>query len=739
MRISSARQHVTLGLLAAAAWPASALAQAQTTDASELDEIVVTAQKVSQSIQDVPAAITAVTGESLAALQNRTIEDISVQTPGLSFSRAGGQSFIYLRGIGSDTQGIGSDASVGLSLDGVYVSRLEFGSTQFYDLDRVEVLRGPQGTLYGRNATGGVINILSRAPSDIPSFSARVAYGTFDRVDAEAAAGGPLDDNFAVRIAGRYTRDDGYTRDLDPRGGSRIDDQNVWGVRGSIAGRLGGIGRLRLIVDHTDFKSGNNSVLPLDNLGRAQASGAVPTRFGQTRNDLDTFDRWDTTGVTALIDLDVADQLTLSVVSGYRHYNQKSLFNTDGTEIDVTRTQFERDYDQMSAEARLAYDGSWLRLVGGVFYMFEDKAGTLGLVRVLPLPVPTTFLFPSANKGEAIAGFVDGTLNVTDRVALIAGIRYSEETKRDRTVSASVADIQGLDSPLAPVVNGTRASFDKYTAWTPRFGIEFRPSDDILLYATASRGFKSGGVNSYDIRASFDPEFVWAYESGVKSELFDRRLRLNASAFHYDYSDLQVSIFLNGFTFISNAASANIDGVEVEALGRVADGLDIGLSAAWLDAKYDEFVTPFGLLPAATPGGPRAPRLVDVSGNRLRNAPEWKLSGSINYEREISSALKIGAHAEANYQSRVYFSPINENVASNDPLTLVDARLAIGAADDRWEVALIGKNLTDESYFSNVVRFTSTSTPVADASNIGNALGYPQPGRSVNLQLSLKF
>jgi iron complex outermembrane receptor protein len=708
-------------------------------DDAQLEEIVVTAQKVSQSLQDVPAAVSAISGEALSDLQNRTIEDVTAQTPGLSFSRAGGQSFIYLRGIGSDTQGIGSDASVGLSLDGVYVSRLEFGATQFFDLDRVEVLRGPQGTLYGRNATGGVINILSRAPTNDPSFYARAAYGSFDRRDVEAAAGGGIGGGFAVRLAGRYTKDNGFTDDLDPRGTNRIDDQDVWALRGSLAGELGERGRLRLIVDHTRFKSGNTSVLPLDTLGRAQALGAVPTQFGDTRNDLDTFDRWDTTGVTGLIDLDVAQDLTLSVVAGYREYDQEFLFNTDGTEIDVTRTQFARDYEQMSMEARLAYSDERLRLVGGVFYMFEDKSGTLGLVRVAPLPVPSTFLFPSRNEGEAIAGFVDGTLNLGDRFAVIAGVRYSEETKRDETLSASVPDTLGLNSPLTPAVNGRRSSFDKYTAWTPRFGLEFRPADDVMFYATASRGFKSGGVNSYDVRASFDPEFVWAYEAGVKSELFDRRLRLNASAFHYDYTDLQVSIFLNGFTFISNAAAADIDGVEVEGVARITDGLDVALSAAWLDAKYANFRTPFGLLPPAVPGGPRAPSIVDVSGNRLRNAPEWKLTGSLAYERDLTSSLKLDAQAQANYQSRVFFSPINENVASNDPLTLVDARIGIGATDDRWNIAVIGKNLTDEDYFSNVVRFTSTSIPSADPSNIGNALGYPQPGRSINVQLSVKY
>lgn len=727
------------GLGAICTLAALAPCAAQTQQADQVDEIVVTAQKVSQSLQDVPVAVTVVSGEDLSRAQNKTIEDIAAKTPGLSFSRAGGQSFIYLRGVGSDTQGIGSDASVGLSLDGVYVSRLEFGATQFFDLDRVEVLRGPQGTLYGRNATGGVINILSKAPTTDTEISGRAAYGTFDRVDLEGAVGTGLSDTVAVRLSGRYTRDDGFTKDLDPRGSNRIDDQNIYALRGQISAELGGIGKARLIVDHTRFKSGNTSIFPLDDLGRAQALGAIPTAFGETRNDLSTFDRWTTTGVTSLIDLDVAQNLTLSLVSGFRHYDQTFLFNTDGTEIDVTRTQFKRSYTQISSEGRLTYSTKALRLVGGIFYMDEDKSGTLGLVRNAGLAAPATFLFPSTNKGQAIAGFADGTLALSSQLSVIAGIRYSSESKHDRTVAANVADTLGIDSPLTPTITGRRTSANTYNAWTPRFGLEFRPAKDILVYATASRGFKSGGVNSYDVNAAFNPEFVWSYEGGVKAELFKRRLRLNATAFHYDYTNLQVSTFLNGFTFISNAASAKIDGIEIEGLARVAPGLDIGASAAWLDAKYKDFQTPFGLLPAATPGGPRAPNLVDVSNNRLRNAPEWKFSGTLAYHTRLTPALELRTSAEANYQSRTFFSPFNENVVSNAPMTLINARIGLASVDDRWELAVIGKNLTDVEYLSNVVRFTSTSIPSRDPQNIGNALGYPQPGRTFAVQLSFKY
>lgn len=725
----------TIALIALIALSATGTVYAQESEPSdgELTAIVVTAQKRAEDLQDVPAAITAISGESLAALEKNTIESISQETPGLSFARAGGQSFIYLRGIGSDIQGSASDPSVALNIDGAYIGRFELGATQFFDLDRVEVLRGPQGTLYGRNATGGVINLISRGPTDQYDLRARASYSSLDRKEFEVATGGPIGGVFGMRIAARFLEDDGFTKDLDPAGSNDIDDQRVFGVRGTIVAAPGDRFEAKLIVDHTDFSGNNTSIRPLDNLGLAETLGAVPTEFGETRNDLDTFDDWDTVGITGQLSYEAGDAITLTSVTAWRDYGQEFEFNTDGTEIDITRTQFRRDYESFSQELRLNYDTPRLRAVVGAFYFHENNLGVLGLPRP-SLDPDIAFIIPAKTITDSYAAFVDATFYVTPTIGIIAGIRYSKDEKDDLTQFGRQPGLLGIFDPDLPesffTIRDAKQSWD---AWTPRLGIELTPSTDLLLYATASRGYKAGGMNSYAGTAPFDPEFLWSYEAGIKAELLDRRLRVNGSLFHYDYSDLQVSTFIDGFTLVTNAAEAKVNGVEVETTLLATDGLTLNANVGYLDAEYKDFISPFGL------DGMGETNALDVSGNRLRNAPEWKLSGGFNYERPIGDTLRIIAAGQVSHTSRVYFSQFNENVASNGGLTLVDARLGVGADDGRWEVAVFAKNLTDEEYFANVVRFTSTSDPALDTARIGNALGYPAQGRQIGVQASIDF
>ena len=722
-------------IIAGAGLFAAPAALAQGSDTPLLDEIVVTAQKRSDNLQDVPVAVTAISGEDLANFERSNIESIAQETPGLSFSRAGGQNFIYLRGIGSDIQGSASDPSVALNIDGAYVGRFELGSTQFFDLERVEVLRGPQGTLYGRNATGGVINIISRGPGTEFDARLRASYSSWNRREIEAAIGGPLTDNGALglRVAMRYSKDDGFTDDLDPAGTNRIDDQDVLGLRATIAAEPNETISARLVLDYTRMESGNTSVRPLDNLGLAQTLGAVPTQFGETRNDLPTFDEWDTVGIVGQLSFQLTEALSLTSITAFRTFDQEFLFNTDGTEIDITRTQFIRDYESFTQEVRLNYDSDQLRAVLGAFYLDETNDGVLGLPRIGGVPSPRTFVFPAVTDTRSYAVFADATFNITPELGIIAGIRYSEDKKDDLTGFALLPNADGLfgGGPYTPAA--TRDVVEKWDAWTPRFGIEWQPQPGTLVYATASRGFKAGGLNSYDLNAPFDPEFIWSYEAGAKLELLDRRLRLNGSVFHYDYSDLQVSTFINGFTVVTNAASAKIDGFELETAFAATDGLTLIANVGYLDARYEDFLSPFGRNADGTTN------VVDVSGNRLRNAPEWKLTGGFDYEAPIGDALALTASARANHTTRTYFSQFNENVASNPALTLVDARIGIGSADGRWEVAVFGKNLFDEEYYANVVRFTSTSDPAKDTRGIGNALGYPAPGRQIGVQAVFDF
>ena len=723
-----------LATVAAAALTAGVptLAAAQSGDLV-LEEIVVTALKRSQSLQDVPAAITAISGDMLDDMAVDDIQDLYVQTPGLAFSRAGGEGQIYIRGVGSSAFGVTNDPSSAINLDGVYLTLANMGLTQFLDVDRIEVLRGPQGTLYGRNATAGAINIISRAPTDEVEGYATASYGNWNRREIEAAVGGPISDGVRARIAAKYLNDDGYTKDLEPGGSDDIDDQELAAFRATFEFDLGENATLKLIGDWSDFGSNNRTAKPLDDLSFAVLLNAAPQDgIDVTRNNLDTFFDWKTGGVTANLEWDISDTVTLSSISAFRTYESDFFFNTDGTEQEVTRSTFVYETDQYSQELRLASNGldGWSWLIGG-FFLDEDKSGALGLGRAThPTLGQVSFIIPNDDTAESIAAFGQVTYDVSDALTLSVGARYSDEKKTDESsVGAIFGDFRGLAAVGNVVQFNSRSDEQSYNEFTPRFGVEFRPDEDNLFYATVSKGFKSCGWNAFDNSPSFEPETLWSYEVGSKSELADGLVRFNTSAFYYDYKNLQVSAFRDGLTITTNAAEATVWGLEAEVNMRASEQLSINGSAAYLDATYDEFVSTFGNATG-----------VDLSGNRLNNAPKVSLNVNATYEVPLSNGARVDIFGQLSYQSRVFHTQNNEDLIGQDGFALLDARIAYVAEDESWEIAVFGKNLTDEEYFQNTVRFTSLSQGnPADVDNIGAGLGYPGEGLSYGVQASYRF
>ncbi|HBO13974.1 MAG TPA: hypothetical protein DD491_14390 [Halieaceae bacterium] len=710
--------------------------------AGALEEVVVTATKREASIQDIAVSITAIDGESLARYNQDTIESITAQTPSMAYSEAAGEAQIYLRGVGTNIFGIAADPSVGVHMDGVYQGRNQLALNQFLDIQRVEVLRGPQGTLYGRNTTAGAINILSRRPGDSWEGYVRGGIGSWDRRELSAAIGGPVSEQVSVRVAARHMQDDGYTENINPSGGVDVDDNDIQQVRGSVRFTPNDRFRLTLIADGTQSEDGNTSVRPRDNLGAAEVLGAAPPpSFGKIRNDLQSFNEWDTSGFTAELEWALNDAWTVSGVSGYRDFNGEFLFNTDGTEIDITRTQYAYDTDQLSHELRLGFDdGGRLRALVGVFYLKEDKDQALGLVRAGGRPLFASspgsrgsFVIPSTNETEASAIFSEVTYGITERLDLSLGLRYSKETKEDTSSVGAVFDLEGLNSPSDPLVFSNRDDKESWSDTTPKVGLEYRATDDVLLYLSWSEGFKSGGFNSLDANPSYDPEELSAWEAGIKSDWFDNTLRVNASAFYYDYQDLQVSTFINNLTLTTNAAEATIYGMEGEVVARPLPALEVGLAFSLLDAEYDEFSDRLGNNPDGTP------RVLDLSGNRMPNAPEMKSTLHASYMHSFGDGSSLILSGRYMYQSRVYFSQFNENDVAQASIGLFDASLSWASADGLWEVTLAGRNLTDEDYFHTGVRFTSTSDADRDPLGIGSALGYPAAGRSWGLNIQRSF
>lgn len=705
-----------------------------------LEDIVVTAEKREATLQDTAVAVTAFQGDFLRELQIEEIQDVILQTPSAAFSRAGGEGQVYIRGVGTNLFGIGQESSIATHQDGVYLGRAQMVLGQFLDVERVEILRGPQGTLYGRNATGGAINVVSKKPTEELEGYASAYAGNFERYEIEAAVGGPVSDQVGFRVAGRWTEDDGFTDDLEPAGGDTVDDDGFWALRGILDFQPSENFSVELIAEYSETDTNNRSVQRRDDLHTSQKDDCSTTAlpddcpalpnpaFDETRNEMPTFLEQEVLGLTLTFDWNITDNIVLTSITGYRDFEDDFSFNTDGVEVFVTETQFQRDVDQISQELRLASDGldRWEWLLG-FYYLNEDKEEALGLPG---RNFGGSFNIFAENEADVWAVFGQIAYNLGDRLKLTAGLRYNDEEKDDIQAQGLRFNFDGLRDPDAMAFDfpfGDRQTKDSWDDWSPKFGVDYRLSDDVLLYGSVTNGFKSGGTNSLNTAPAFDPEEIWSYEVGVKSEWYDNRLRVNAAAFYYDYDDLQVSTFSMGTTLIENAASAELFGVELDLTAVPVEGLVWNLGFSWLDTEYDDFVTTFG------------PDVVDVSGNNLINAPEIKIVTNLRYEWALAgnTAYLFG---QVSHQDDVFHNQFNEDVVGQDSYTLVDARAGyIFGAEGNWELAAIVRNAFDEEYFQNSVRFTSLSDATSDPQRIGAALGYPGEGRSYGVQVRYSF
>ena len=702
-----------------------------------LEEIIVTAEKREASIQDTALAITAVSGDMLENGGLDEIEDLSLDVPSLVFSRAGGEAQLYIRGVGTNLFGIGQDSSVAVHQDGVYQGRAQMGLNQFLDVERVEVLRGPQGTLYGRNATAGVINVIHREPGEEAEGYVNLKIGNFNRYDAEAAYGGPLGESAGFRLAVRYGSDGGFTEDLDPTGGDEVDGGETSAVRATLKFALSDTISVKLIGDWTDFDGDNRTIRPRGNLHRSAAEGAMPLPdFDQTRNEVDSFQKWTISGITGVVTADLGTGLTLTSVTGYRQFEDSFRFNTDGTEIFVTQTHFERDTDQFSEEIRLACDCNDYEWIAGLYYFTEDKVEDFGLPGI---NFGGAFNIFATNKTDAWAGFGELTWHLSDRLDGIVGARYSSEEKDDWNLRGLTGgNFDGLFGASDPKAFSfgfpPRMTVNDWNAFTPKFGLKYDYSADIMLYATLTRGFKSGGTNSLSGNPAFDPEYLWSFEVGGKSTLADGNAIVNAAAFLYDYTDLQVSTFSEGTVVVTNAAEATILGLEMDVSAVLSDEFTWTSSLMALKAEYDEFLSRYGFID--TPAG-RQPNVLDLSGNNMVNAPELSLTSTLNYNADIALG-EFSAMAQVAYRSTVYHSQFNEVEVGQSGVMLANIRAGIRFLSG-IEAAIVVRNLLDREYYQNSVRFTSLNDRSKDFGGIGAALGYPGEGRSIAFQVHAAF
>ena len=637
----------TTTALAAALFAAPLCAQSNAADAPQasdqssggLDEIVVTAQRRAESIQDVPIAISAFSADQLRNQGVTSTLELGRFVPNLvsmNNTGVGSANAFYLRGLGNTETIPTFDPPVGTYVDDIYLSRQNANNINLFDVERVEVLRGPQGTLFGRNTTGGAVNvILKEAGKDFGGF-VELGYGRYNKRVARGSVDIPVVDTLSVKLSGYYQNDDGYAKNVTT--GQRVNDDDGWGARLGIHGDLSDTVRWNSSYAHIVANGENilnfqcNPANPSECDGRFVTTGlrsgktAATSVFtapvtGRKANFL-MGNRTATDLVTSNLEIDLADKLTLNVITGFVNQTQQyaldfydgrtgpSLANPTPAVLGVPSGSFvitnDGKHNQFSQEFKLngsVADGLVDFVAGGFYLIEENKTDfadlfySTGLGRQILLADRTL-----NNKTEAYAGYVQADVNVTEKLKLTAGVRYTDETKtlqvrdnrascNDGTIEASCLETGNLVGPSGLAIPSSQSA----KLWTPRFAINYKVNNDILLFTSATRGFKSGGWNARATTVSsflpFGPEKVWSYEAGLKSEWFDRRVRANITFFYTDVQDLQTPSALvapNGSaTFITrNFADMTNKGIEAELTFVPVNGLNLYVNAGYQDAKF---------------------------------------------------------------------------------------------------------------------------------------------------------
>jgi iron complex outermembrane receptor protein len=681
---------------------------------AHVETTIVTATKTGgRDVQEIPIAITAVSSADLDRFGTQTIEEAPGLAPSVTLAQNTGWGQLTIRGIGTNLLLAGSDPSSAIYLDGVYLARPAMVFQRFFDLERIEVVRGPQGTLYGRNAVGGAMNLIPRSPTNGFEASARFTAGSFWELRADARVSGPLKRD---RVMGSFAIvrgvQEGIVRDLDH------PDRPLGGDDGTAAR-----GQLRVVFDRrttlllssdVDHQTGipltYNKVL----VAKPGYQFDNPPDFHDVRTSLLSSSNLLHYGASARLTMALTPATTLVSLAAYRNLDYEFFADSDSTELDLIRTHQGERQHQLSEEITISHEQPGLTWVGGVFLFSESDHQSL---RVDQPAAQTTRRIDPRVAVTSRAVFGQATVGLTSRLSATAGVRYTHEGKD----IDNAGGFFGFEPPYAPISGSVYEYSDSIanSAWTPKIGLEMKLLNGALAYVSATRGFKSGGFNPSSTAPGrgYAPEWVWSYEGGLKGTLMGGRSRFSTSAFVMDYTNLQVQTPIGiGVFDIRNAAAASILGVEVEGTSRIGRGIEAGGHLTWLDATYDQYI-------AVAVGGATG----DVAGNRLNNAPAWAGRLWIEWSGDVGQSRRLSIAGDATAQSTVYYTPFNDNIQRQGSYGLLGTRAEYGPSHRRWTVGAYARNLTNTDYVTG----TFGTPPTAFA-------GRPGPSRQFAVELTLR-
>ena len=684
---------------------------------AEIEEITVTAQRREASVQDVPASVSAISADAIEQKLVTNVRDLQQLVPNLDIATNTGTASaarIFLRGIGEDESRGAVDQAVAIYVDDIYIGRSVGSLLDLLDLERVEVLRGPQGTLYGRNSNGGAIKLVSKAPStDGNEFEIGATLGSDNRIDGRLLGNFAISENTAIRASLLSRSRDGF-HTLNPTGdfagmGGRVGDAKTLGLRLALSTAFNDQWSLGLAFDRTEDDSdpipdsavpgqdADNNIFTIEPLpGSAPCSALVPTPFQGMGCFLDYSSKVETQGVSATVTGEF-ENFTFRSLTGYRTMEDRL-----ASRIGFVYAQH-TDQNQLSQEFTLTSNSEGpFNWVGGLYYFKEDSR------------LDSTFIFDFTvqNDTTAVAAFVHGDYAVTDQLTLTAGLRYTNE---DRDVVSSNVSFETGDGTWSATRN---LSNDKATYVV---SADYQISDAVMVYGSYSTGFKSGGASPdcFSPTACFltvDNEEVGTVELGMRSDLMDNRLRLNLTYFNNQYDGLQIGATVPGLGFTRfNVDETEIQGFEAESIIQFTDNFRINATLGWLDGNYKK-VTQQQAGGLTNDGAPCPGGIATIEcalGLKLKNAPEFRGS--------IGAALTVPLNSGAIYAGvDLAFQDDAWSLVANSPPhalvkidTLVNARVAYTSEDDRWQLALWGKNLTDETYYRAAAAgsFTTYASP----------------------------
>jgi iron complex outermembrane receptor protein len=702
-----------------------------------LEEVVVTATKRSVALQDLAGSANVLGAEKLGPGGIQEVRDMQVDIPNLSLGDQFGFARVFMRGIGMTSIDIGGEGAVAFLQDGAIVPRPAAQLMGMFDLDQVEVLRGPQGTLYGRGATAGAINMVTAKPGKELGGYLSVTAGNYSLAQFKGAIDVPMGDALSMRLAGSLDSRDGYGNNIFT--GSDINDRDASAYRATFVYDAGGPLTATLSAQYYEEDDNNYA---FSYFGQSEGS-SIPVPFGvpilggntvsmvdggfyDINSDQEPINDRDGQLINLTIDYALNDRWSLKSITSSQSMDRFLRDDLDSTDANLFgQNNYTEESDSFGQELILNYSSDRLDVLGGVMYFEEELYGE---VRV-PLTNLCFLLAPDAcgtpvgdflNGGnylqdgdvdiEAWGAYVEANYSISDKLSVIAGLRYNYE-ERDGTGSF-IFDAISLNVPT-----NQRESWNDLT---PRITLQYSPNDNMLLYATYTEAFKSGVINTGSTSPPLDPETVDAFEVGLKGQNASGTLRYSVAAFFYDYQDMQIS-FVDETSTVStvNAAEAENSGIELEVDGSLGNGFSFDFYLTYLNAEYQEFFN-----------GDYANgfAITDLSGNTLPNAPESTAKLGLTWEGAVGGGT-LTVRGEAYYQDDVYFTEWNREDAYQKSYEQLNASVDY-SWNDQWLLSLWGRNLSDEEVMSNNI----ITAPLYDSLRVGAVLPPRTYGATVTYQ-----